>query len=106
MNATVLSPTSIMVTWDIVPPVDQNGIITTYEILYIPQEDFGGEIGAASERVPASNMSFVLRNLEEYVNYNISVQANTRIGPGPYSDPVIRLTFEDGKSLHLPYFSC
>ena len=35
-------------------------------------------------------------DLEEFVNYNISVRAYTSVGPGPYSDPVTARTLEDG----------
>ena len=38
-----------------------------------------------------------LNDLEEYVEYNITVRAYTSEGPGPYSDPpVTERTLEDG----------
>ena len=44
-----------------------------------------------------SNTSIVLGELQEYVEYNISVRAYTSVGPGPFSPGVDNQTFEDGK---------
>ena len=55
--------------WDEVPRVDQNGVITGYKIQFVPLEIFGGEI--TSDTVNTSNRSvlmIVLTDLEEYVN--------------------------------------
>lgn len=81
-----------MVSWDEVYPIDQNGIITTYEVLYKPQ---GGV--NMSMTVYTTNMSIILNNLQGFVQYNISVRAYTSIGPGPYSAEVTERTLEDGK---------
>ena len=94
--ATVMSSTEIMVTWDIVLPIDQNGVITMYEVLYQPQETFNGSIGDLTVNVSAPEMSVALMNLQEYVNYTISVRAYTSVGEGPYSEAIIELTNEDG----------
>ena len=95
--ATVVSSTEIMVTWDIVLPIDQNGVITMYEVLYQPQETFNGAIGDLTVNVSAPEMSVVLMNLQEYVNYTISVRAYSSVGEGPYSDSIIELTNEDSE---------
>ena len=91
-----ISPTEIMVTWDIVPEMDQNGVITMYEVLYVPQETFGGAIETltVSETEPVRMTN--LTDLQEYVNYTISVRAYTRVGAGPYSDELTVITNEDG----------
>ena len=95
VTATVISPTSIMVTWDMVPPIDQNGVITMYEVLYEPLETFGGAIGPLTSNSTA--MSLLLTGLEEFVNYNISVRAYTSVGAGPYSEDITEMTSEDGE---------
>ena len=92
---TAVSPTSIMVTWDMVPPIDLNGVITMYEVLYIPKETFGGALGPHTMNV--STTSALLDDLQEFVNYTISVRAYTSAGEGPYSDGVTVVTFEDGR---------
>ena len=84
-----------MVTWDMVSPIDQNGVITMYEVLYEPQETFGGAIGPLTSTSTA--MSLLLTSLEEFVNYNISVRAYTSVGAGPYSEDITEMTSEDGE---------
>ena len=96
-NVTIgnMSSTGILIMWDIVPPIDQNGIITMYEVMYQPLETFNGNI--ATKTINLTNMSVLLADLQEFVNYTISVRAYTRKGAGPYSDEVTILTLEDGK---------
>ena len=93
---TVLSSTEIMVTWDIVPEIDQNGVITIYEVLYVPLETFGGMISSMTATVLVPNTSVTLTGLEEYVVYNISVRAFTNAGSSDYSPVLQRRSFEDG----------
>ena len=76
--------------------MDQNGVITMYEVLYQPQEIFNGAIRDLTVNVSAPEMSVVLMNLQEYVNYTISVRAYTSVGEGPYSQGIIELTNENG----------
>ena len=101
-----------MVTWEEVRRLDQNSIITDYEIL-LEALDFSAEI--PTDTITTTNLSIVIMDLEEFINYNISVRAITNVGPGPYSDPVTERTQEDGKfpsislsfqSLLMPTFRC
>ena len=39
----------------------------------------------------------LVENLEEYAEYNISVRAFTKVGPGPFSPTVIARTLETSK---------
>ena len=87
--------------WHDVAPIDQNGIITMYEVIYTPNEDFGGAIGTRTTNV--TELSLILMDLEENVNYSISVLAYSSIGPGPNSDPLTILTNEDGRCCKLGY---
>ena len=82
-----------MVTWDEIPGLDQNGIITDYEVQIEPL-DFPADIFV--DLLNTTSLSIVVTGLEEYVFYNISVRAYTSVGPGPYSDPVTERTLEDG----------
>ena len=82
-------------TWGEVLPINRNGIIIAYEVEYTPLEDFEGAIGTNTTNV--TDLSVLLVDLEEYVNYTISVRAYTSVGPGPNSEPVIALTNEDGE---------
>ena len=96
MAALANSSTTIIVTWDIIPPIDQNGVITMYEVLYEPLETFGGAIQTQTRNLSGTEMSVVLTNLEEFVNYSISVRAYTSVGEGPYSDEIREKTNTDG----------
>ena len=91
------SSTSIHLSWNEVPPIDQNGVIMAYEITYTPLENFTGVIGINSTNVSGSDLSVSLIGLQEYVNYSIQVRAYTSEGPGPYSNPMIQLILEDSR---------
>ena len=81
--------------WEEVVPIDQNGVITMYQVLYQPLETFGGAIGPLTVNVTEQTVD--LTDLEEYVNYTISVQAYTSAGEGIYSDDIIEHTNGDSK---------
>jgi hypothetical protein len=85
-----------MVTWDSVPPIDQNGIVTLYEVLYQPLETFDEAIQTQTRYVLGTDVSVILVDLEEFVGYAISIRAYTSLGNGPYSVPVTSMTLEDG----------
>ena len=93
----VVSSTEIEVSWEEVPAINENGVITVYEVLYSPLMTFEGQISANTTNT--SQLNTTLTGLQEYVEYNISVRAYTSVGPGPYSDPLTRRTLEDGKAV-------
>ena len=87
------SSTSILVKWDEVPADQRNGIITGYTITYKSQtENQNGDV-----QVNGSVRETDLKNLKEYVNYNITVFASTVKGDGPPSDPIVVITDQDSK---------
>ena len=93
MNATAQSPTSILVTWEDVLAINQNGIITGYQVEY-SQSTFGN----TTQNITVGDVrSVLLIDLEEYVEYSIRVRASTTAGYGPYSEAIIERTLEDGK---------
>ena len=95
VEPTTISSTEILVSWDEVPAIDQNGIILRYEVQYEPLMTFSGQLTTMA--MNTSNTSIVLGGLQEYVEYNITVRAYTSVGPGPFSPGVDNRTFEDGK---------
>ena len=96
----VVSSTEIEVSWEEVPAIDQNGIITVYEVQYVTLETCNGSIYTLNTNTTMLNTT--LTDLEEYVEYNITVRAYTSVGPGPYSDPPItERTDEDGRSFQF-----
>lgn len=88
------SSTEIVVTWNEVPLIHQNGLITTYEVLYESFDD-PMSIRMMTVNVTATEYFTLLVDLQEFVSYRIAVRAYTSIGPGPYSDYVLETTLED-----------
>ena len=105
VTVTAETSTSIRVTWQQVPAIDQNGIITQYEVMYEPLETFDGQISMRSINITnASVFEVLLEGLEEYVEYNITVRAYTAVGEGPFSTELIVRTLEDGESFQIIRF--
>ncbi len=92
--------------WRDVQEIDRNGVIVAYEVLYVPLNQFNGILVQGVVSVSASNRSTVLRGLEEYVQYNITVRARTSVGPGPYSTSITGRTLQDGKVVYYLLFGC
>ena len=88
-----ITSTSIRVSWEEVPAIDQNGVITQYEVEY-NQSTFDSV--PTTQNIIVNSTMTVLTGLEEYVEYSIRVRAYTSVGPGPYSDVVTVTTNEDG----------
>ena len=80
--------------------MERHGVITEYEIMVEQLISFG-ERNSESILVDSRNLSIILMDLEEYVEYNISVRGYTSVGPGPYSMGIVRRTLEDGKKSDL-----
>ena len=94
VRSEVLSSVSIAVYWDEVPLINQNGNITMYEVLYVPLQTFGETL--SSSTISTTDFETVINGLAPYVSYNISVRAYTVVGAGPYSEPVVNRTLEEG----------
>ena len=95
-NVTVvnITSTSILLIWEEVPAIDQNGVITQYEVEY-NQSTFDSV--PTTQNIIVNSTMTVLTGLEEYVDYSIQVRAYTSVGSGPYSDVVMERTEENGK---------
>ncbi len=94
MLAVSISSTELQVSWNPVPAIERNGIITDYEILLISSRavitvPFPTADGASSEDA-------TVNNLDKYVEYSVSVRAYTAIGPGPYS-PAVNVRTQEGR---------
>ena len=97
VNATVESSTSIRVIWGEVPAIDRNGIITQYEVMYEPLETFGQLAARTNMTDTNSTFEILIENLQEYVQYSITVRAYTQVGEGPFSPNITFRTREAGK---------
>jgi len=90
------SSTTILVTWDPVPDIERNGIITHYEVEF-NQSTFNEISTSNLITTNDSQLMVELEGLEEYVQYSIRVRAYTSEGSGPFSLAVMNRTLEDGK---------
>ena len=98
ITAIAVNSTAIQLSWSEVPAIKQNGIITQYEVVFAPLETFGGQIAATSMNITDTSILFIiLDNLQEYVQYSITIRAYTNVGKGPFSTAMIIQTPEDGK---------
>ena len=96
VTATVLSSTELELNWIEVPEIDQNGIITHYEVMYTQLMTFN------TSTILTINLSITFLDLEEFADYSILVRAYTSVGPGPYSVGIIA-TLKAGKPTSLDY---
>ena len=106
LAASTINSTSIEITWEPVRLIDQNGIITQYEVEYVAS--MFSTIAQAQSTLP-SLLMITLTGLEEYVQYSIRVRAYTAVGAGPFSQPVVATTLEDGENpneCHYIIISC
>ena len=92
IEITAVSSTAIMVTWEEVLAIDENGIIINYEVQFELLE-FTETLTTSS--VNTTDLTVTIGSLQEYVEYDVSVRAYTSVGPGPYSNPVTERTLED-----------
>ena len=82
--------------WDPVPTVDQNGVITHHVVYYKAVE--GGYREEQTKIVDDSEgTTTVLTALEEYVQYQISVAAVTSAGEGPRTSVTVVRTHQASK---------
>ena len=91
----VVSSTAVLVTWEEMLEDQRRGNITHYEVM-CSQSTFQ-DIPPVTKQTEGPVLSLLVENLEEFVEYNISIRAYTVIGPGPFSPLVVVQTPEDGK---------
>ena len=96
VQAITSSSTAILVTWDQVPEIDRNGIITQYEVEF-NQSTFSEISTSNLTTTNGSQLMVELEGLEEYVEYTVRVRAFTSVGPGPFSVAMVSRTLEDGE---------
>ena len=79
--------------WDPPPFLDQNGVITGYQLIITNHNRTNSSAFVANV---TNSTSYIAIMLQEFEVYNIVIAARTHIGLGPFSDPVSNQTFEDG----------
>ena len=106
VNVTVETSRNITFSWDQPSLEEQNGILTIYhviimetQILYLDNgtvitpmgENFNRTYNVSEGRIQLVDM------LHPSYNYTVRIAAATAAGIGPFSDPIIVMTLEDGE---------
>ena len=107
-----LSPVSIRVTFTPPIAINQNGLISSYNVTYIGQT-FDTAIQFVTVNVTnaiypstVDTLSVDLTGLQEYNNYTVRVSAVNQIGASPFSDGIIQITDIAGLSNNLFEILC
>ena len=81
-----VTSSTITVQWEMVPCIHQNGPITGYSVRY-------GVMGSGSTRnESATGNEEVISGLQTSTHYTVEVAAETSVGRGDYSEPIIVTT--------------
>ncbi len=91
IGAVTVFNTSINFTWLPLPLDEQNGIILRYHVLVY---EINTNISLKFETI---NSTIQISNLHPLYSYELLVAAETKIGKGPYSQPVVHVLPEAGK---------
>ena len=93
--------TSITITWQPLPPCEQNGVITNYTIAYRME----GETDMSFNEivVDVANRMHVVKSLTPYTNYTIKMAASTSVGCGDFGPEVTVQTDESSEAQIIPY---
>ena len=107
-----MSPVSIRVTFTPPIAINQNGLISSYNVTYIGQT-FDTAIQFVTVNVTnaiypstVDTLSVDLTGLQEYNNYTVRVSAVNQIGASPFSDGIIQITDIAGLSNNLFEILC
>ena len=98
MSGVNKNSTEITVTWQNVVGPERNGIILGFGVHYKAIGEFAVDTTEKVEVVNGSDaVEKILRSLEKFMNYSITVLAFTSKGDGPRSTAIIVRTDQDGK---------
>ena len=87
-----LTLTSAMVMFEPFSAIDENGVLTTYEVLFEPTPAAGQDVGDdVLANVTVTEFSVIVEGLAENVLYNVTVRAYTAVGAGPFSAPPVQI---------------
>ena len=96
MSVTNITSTSVDLMWEEIPEMNQNGIITGYQLRF--REQTSDNTSWTYVMIPGSNLTASLRVLQEFVTYLIQISGVTAAGIGPFSSEISITTLEDGKA--------
>ena len=103
VNATSVSSTSLLVTWDHPPAPDCNGVITGYIVNWRKNREIN------MIELFSNGTSHLLTGLEPLTSYSIAVAGSTRAGQGQFTTPFTVRTLTDskcGRGAGIVYICC
>ena len=96
LAAQIITSTSVMLTWNEVDCLQQNGDVTGYIIVYF------GDSKTATHSSDGVSRTYTVQGLNPFTEYSFSVAAVNSIGTGPFSDQALTVrTAESSKWLKL-----
>lgn len=98
----VISPTVTQVSW--AEPAETNGVITSYEVIYIPIDEDKKPSGP-SKKVMIDNAKkrmLLIENLQPSQTYCYKVRARNKVGWGPYREATINLASQPTRPMSIP----
>ena len=93
LQATVLSPTTVQLTWDGPKVNSSTSPVTGYKLFFY---DTGDASGIAETEATVATTTYTLNNLKKFHQYSFRVVAYNSNGQGTSTDEVICRTFSDG----------
>ncbi|KAJ8334079.1 hypothetical protein SKAU_G00397180 [Synaphobranchus kaupii] len=98
----VICPTVTQLSW--AEPAETNGLITAYEVIYIPIDEDSKPTGH-TKKVKIDNPKkrmLLIENLQPSQTYIYKVRACNSIGWGPYRDATINLATQPNRPMSIP----
>ena len=94
-NVTIASvdPASLMVTWQPLPLIDQNGPIISYDISFINNAD--GDMRNVT--VVGTEITITITDLIPFIGYSVQVAASNTNGTGVFSTVISQVSGQDSK---------
>ena len=103
VNATSVSSTSLLVTWDHPPAPDRNGVITGYTVNWRKKREIN------MIELFSNGTSHLLTGLEPFTSYSIAVAGSTSAGQGQFTTLFTIRTLSDskcGRGAGIVYVCC
>ena len=98
LTANSTGPTTVALSWQAPHTDEQNGRLLSYTLEYSISEspDTAQEISVPVDSSEGGDQQRVVEGLQPYTTYQFRVRAVNEVGAGPFSNPVVIITQEDG----------
>ena len=108
LTANSTGPTTVALSWQAPHAEEQNGRLLSYTLEYSisGSPDTAQEISVPVDSSKGGDQQRVVEGLQPYTTYQFRVRAMNEVGAGPFSNPVVIITQEDGKCDMAHYEKC